>query len=72
MNHNTVRVRNLLVAIAVFATAFCVLNGCSTGVGVTTTTTTTINASEDVATLCDEVLAIINEIDDGPAWPFTE
>lgn len=80
MNHNTVRVRNLLVAIAVFATAFCFLNGCSASnaSGVTTTVVAlsddaTTNAPEDVATyLCEDILALINPINDGPEWPFTE
>ena len=77
MNRNTTVARNLLVAIAVFATAFCFLNGCSNASGVTTTTTVVAlsddaTTPEDVAALCDEVLELITTIDDGPEWPFEE
>ena len=65
----------------VFAMAFLLSMqmGCSAPAAANTTTVValsddaTINASEDVAAyLCEDILAIIDTINDGPEWPFTE
>ena len=69
----------LCVIQTIFAMAFLLsMQGCNAPAEATTTTTTTVAPSddattpEDVAALCDEILAITNTITDGPEWPFTE
>ena len=63
----------------VFAMAFLLSMqmGCNANANAITGTVVagefTTNAPEDVAAyLCEDILAIINPITDGPDWPFTE